>query len=80
MRACDTFPDIIPYYKEMLTRGVKLDVDTMYVVLSRAARFDGVSVSQIFELAQEMMSHGARLDLATIEVLHTVFSHAGRAE
>eukprot|EP00760_Papus_ankaliazontas_P034141 PhM_4_TR7006/c0_g1_i1/m.35082 len=76
MRACVTFPEIIPYYKEMLQRGVKIDVDTMYVVLSRAVRFEGLTAQDVFALCDEMVAHGARLDLATAEVLHTLWDTA----
>ena len=72
LRACGTFPEMVPYYKEMIIRGVKLDVDTMYVLLSRAARCPTVSIKQIFLLWDEMRDHGARPDLATTEVLQTV--------
>jgi len=73
MRACSTFPEMIPYYKEMFVRGVRMDVDTMYVVLSRAARFEGVTAQQVFELYDEMQQQGARPDIAVAEVLHTVW-------
>eukprot|EP00759_Apiculatamorpha_spiralis_P051834 PhF_6_TR5515/c0_g1_i1/m.7823 len=73
MRACRTFPDVVPLYKEMLTRGVKIDVDTMYIILSRAARFEGVSVQQLFMLYDEMVQAGARPDIGTTEILHTIW-------
>ena len=78
LRACSTFPEMIPFYKEMMIRGVKMDVDTMYIVLSRASRCPAVSTKQIFALWDEMLQHGARPDLATTEVLQTVLSVSGK--
>ena len=73
LRSCSNFPDMITFYKEMFARGVKVDVDTMYVMLSRAARHEAVSTQELFALWDEMKSAGARPDQATTEVLHTVW-------
>ena len=74
LRACSSFPEMLSFYKEMMVRGVKMDVDTMYVILSRAARFPGITPEQIFSLWDEMLMHGARPDFATTEVLQTVIT------
>ncbi|KAK7196541.1 hypothetical protein NESM_000592100 [Novymonas esmeraldas] len=76
LRACATFPEMLTYYKEMKERGVKVDVDTLNVLLSRAARYEHIDVDDVFLLADELTALGARLDIAAVETLHTVLEHA----
>ena len=73
MRACATFPEMIPYYQEMKHRGVKVDVDTMFVLLSRGARYHRMTIEDLFELHDELLSLGARPDIAIVEIMHTAF-------
>ena len=78
LRACNNFPEMIPVYAEMKGRGVKLDSDTMSVMLSRGARFTAITPQDLFLLFEEMLSLGARPDMAVIEVLHTILDHSPR--
>lgn len=76
LRASSNFPEMIPIYTEMKIRGVKMDTDTMTVMLSRGARFTPITANDLFLLFDEMLSLGAKPDIAVIEVLHTVLDHA----
>jgi hypothetical protein len=76
MRACATFPEMIPYYQEMKRRGVLLDIDTMFVMLSRAARYDKIHAPDVFKLYDEMTLLGAKTDIAVAEVLQTLWEHS----
>ncbi|KAG5509073.1 hypothetical protein JKF63_06081 [Porcisia hertigi] len=76
LRACTTFPEMLVYYKEMKQRGVKVDVDTMNALLSRAARYEHIQVDDVFLLFDELTALGARPDIASVETLHTVLEHA----
>lgn len=73
LRACSTFPEMIKYYQEMKQRGVKVDLDTLNTLLSRAARYEKIQVDDVFKLYDEMIELGAKPDLATAETLHTVW-------
>ena len=63
---------MIPLYREMIERGVKMDLDTMYVILSRGARYDKMSPQDLFILFDEMKELGAKADITVLELLHTV--------
>ncbi|XQJ25905.1 hypothetical protein NXY56_001850 [Leishmania guyanensis] len=76
LRACATFPEMLIYYKEMKQRGVKVDMDTLNAVLSRAARYEHIQVDDVFLLFDELTALGARPDIASVETLHTVLEHA----
>ncbi|CAG9571391.1 conserved hypothetical protein [Leishmania major strain Friedlin] len=76
LRACATFPEMLVYYKEMKQRGVKVDVDTLNALLSRAARYEHIQVDDVFLLFDELTALGARPDIASVETLHTVLEHA----
>lgn len=76
LRACATFPEMLVYYKEMKQRGVKVDVDTLNALLSRAARYEHIQVDDVFLLFDELIALGARPDIASVETLHTVLEHA----
>ncbi|KAG8348301.1 hypothetical protein ERJ75_000347900 [Trypanosoma vivax] len=76
LRACQSLPSMLLLYKEMKQRGVKVDVDTMNVLLTRAARYEHIRVDDIFLLFDELTSLGARADLAAAETLHIVFNHS----
>lgn len=76
LRACATFPEMLIYYKEMKQRGVKVDVDTLNVLLSRAARYEHIQIDDVFLLFDELTALGARPDIASVETLHTVLEHA----
>ncbi|KAG5482824.1 hypothetical protein LSCM1_06855 [Leishmania martiniquensis] len=76
LRACSTFPEMLAYYKEMKQRGVKVDVDTLNALLSRAARYEHILVDDVFLLFDELTALGARPDIASVETLHTVLEHA----
>lgn len=76
LRACATFPEMLVYYKEIKLRGVKVDVDTLNVLLSRAARYEHIQVDDVFLLFDELTALGARPDIAAVETLHTVLEHA----
>ncbi|KPA73330.1 putative mitochondrial hypothetical protein [Leptomonas pyrrhocoris] len=76
LRACTTFPEMLVYYKEMKQRGVKVDVDTLNVLLSRAARYEHIHIDDVFLLFDELTALGARPDVASVETLHTVLEHA----
>lgn len=76
LRACATFPEMLVYYKEMKQRGVKVDVDTLNVMLTRAARYEQIQTDDVFLLFDEMTSLGARPDIASAETLHTVLEHS----
>jgi hypothetical protein len=76
LRACTTFPEMLAYYKEMKQRGVKVDVDTLNVLLSRAARYEHIHIDDVFLLFDELTALGARPDIASVETLHTVLEHA----
>ncbi|KAG5504563.1 hypothetical protein JIQ42_06399 [Leishmania sp. Namibia] len=76
LRACATFPEMLIYYKEMKQRGVKVDVDTLNALLSRAARYERIHVDDVFLLFDELTALGARPDIASAETLHTVLEHA----
>ncbi|KPI84863.1 hypothetical protein ABL78_6091 [Leptomonas seymouri] len=76
LRACATFPEMLVYYKEMKQRGVKVDVDTLNVLLSRAARYEHIQIDDVFLLFDELTALGARPDIASVETLHTVLEHA----
>ncbi|EPY36285.1 hypothetical protein STCU_00662 [Strigomonas culicis] len=78
LRACTTFPEMIVYYTEMKQRGVKVDVDTLNVLLTRAARYEHIQTDDIFLLFDEMTSLGARPDIAAVETLHTVLEHSAQ--
>lgn len=80
LRACGTFPEMVPYYQEMKLRGVKMDVDTMFVMLSRASRYEKISVPDVFKLYDEMVELGAKTDLSIVEVLHTLWEHSAACE
>jgi hypothetical protein len=73
LRACSTFPEMIKYYQEMKQRGVKVDLDTLNTLLTRAARYEKIQVEDVFRLYDEMIALGAKPDLATAETLHTVW-------
>ncbi|ESL09047.1 hypothetical protein TRSC58_03240 [Trypanosoma rangeli SC58] len=76
LRACQSFPEMLVYYKEMKQRGVKVDVDTMNVLLTRAARYERIQVDDVFLLFDELTALGARPDIAAVETLHTVLDHS----
>ncbi|TPP47759.1 hypothetical protein CGC21_1705 [Leishmania donovani] len=76
LRACAAFPEMLVYYKEMKQRGVKVDVDTLNALLSRAARYEHIQVDDVFLLFDELTALGARPDIASVETLHTVLEHA----
>jgi len=76
LRSCGTFPEMIPFYQEMKQRGVKVDLDTMNTLLTRAARYEKIQIPDVFELFDEMVELGAKPDLATAETLHTVWDHS----
>lgn len=76
MRACSTFPEMVELYKEMKQREVKVDVDTMNILLTRGARYEALQVDDLFLLFDEMVGLGARPDVAAIETLHTVLDHS----
>ncbi|AAZ11294.1 uncharacterized protein TEOVI_000343200 [Trypanosoma equiperdum] len=76
LRACHSLPSMLLLYKEMKQRGVKVDVDTMNVLLTRAARHEHIQVDDVFLLFDELVALGARPDLAAAETLHTVLSHS----
>lgn len=78
LRACTTFPEMLLYYKEMKQRGVKVDVDTLNVLLSRAARYEHIQIDDVFLLFDELTALGARPDIASVETLHTVLEHAAQ--
>lgn len=78
LRACGAFPEMLLYYKEMKQRGVKVDVDTLNVLLSRAARYEHIHVDDVFLLFDELTALGARPDIASVETLHTVLEHAAQ--
>ena len=73
LRACNTFPEMLPFYKEMHTRGVKIDVDTMFIMLSRASRYESITSQELFQLWDELRLAGARPDQATTEIVHTIW-------
>ncbi|CUG94036.1 Hypothetical protein, putative [Bodo saltans] len=73
LRSCSTFPEMIGYYQEMKQRGVKVDLDTLNTLLTRAARYEKIQVDDIFHLFDEMVELGAKPDMATAETLHTVW-------
>ncbi|EKG06455.1 hypothetical protein TCSYLVIO_002436 [Trypanosoma cruzi] len=76
LRACQSFPEMLVCYKEMKQRGVKVDVDTMNVLLTRAARYERIQVDDVFLLFDELTALGARPDIAAVETLHTVLDHS----
>ncbi|CAD2221931.1 hypothetical protein, conserved [Angomonas deanei] len=76
LRACSSFPEMVTYYNEMKQRGVKVDVDTLNVILTRAARYEHIETDDIFLLFDEMTALGARPDIAVVETLHTVLEHS----
>lgn len=76
MRACSTFPEMVELYKEMKQRDVKVDVDTMNILLTRGARYEALQVDDLFLLFDEMVGLGARPDVAAVETLHTVLDHS----
>lgn len=73
LRACSSFPEMVKYYQEMKQRGVKVDLDTMNIILTRAARYEKIEVEDIFQLFDELVELGAKPDIATAETLHTVW-------
>ena len=75
LRACNSFPEMIGYYQEMKQRGVSIDLDTMNVLLTRAARYESIVADDVFKLFEEMVDLGAKPDLSVVETLHTVFDH-----
>jgi hypothetical protein len=79
MRACGTFPETIEYYLEMKVRGIEVDLDTAFTLISRAARFEKMEPQDVFKLWDETTSLGARSDVAVLEVLHTVWDHSAGA-
>lgn len=77
LRACGTnFPKMIVLYKEMKERGVKVDVDTLHILLTRGARYEKMRPDDLFLLVEELVQLGARPDMAAIETLHTVWDHS----
>jgi hypothetical protein len=76
LRACSTFPEMIGYYQEMKQRGVKVDLDTLNTLLTRAARYEKIQVDDVFRLYDEMVELGAKPDMATAETLHTVWEYS----
>eukprot|EP00758_Cryptobia_borreli_P013742 Tbor_TRINITY_DN5862_c0_g1::TRINITY_DN5862_c0_g1_i1::g.7010::m.7010 len=76
LRACSNFPEMVPLYQEMKMRGVKVDTDTLNVLLSRGARFSQLKTEDFFLLFDELLSLGARPDLAVVEIMHTVLEQA----
>lgn len=76
LRACGSFPEMLIYYNEMKQRGVSVDVDTLNVLLTRAARYEGIETDDVFLLFDELTSLGARPDIASVETLHTVLEHS----
>ncbi|CCD12744.1 unnamed protein product [Trypanosoma congolense IL3000] len=76
LRACHSLPAMLLLYREMKQRGVKVDVDTMNVLLTRAARYEHMQVDDVFLLFDELIALGARPDLAAAETLHTVLNHS----
>lgn len=50
----------------MKLRKVKVDVDTMNIMLNRAARYERMEVDDMFMLFDEMLSLGVRPDLASV--------------
>ena len=76
MRAIATFSDIVPLYLEMKERGVQMDTDTMFIMISRAARHSEVTAHELFLLYGEMKELGARPDLVIVELMHTSLDHA----
>lgn len=76
LRACIDFPEMVTYYQEMKERGVKIDVDTAYVMISRATRYEHMRPEDVFQLFDELVGLGARADIAVIETLHTAWDNA----
>lgn len=76
LRECATFGRMVPLYQEMKRRGVKMDTDTMFIMLSRAARQDSMDPADVCSLFEEMKVLGAKPDLAVAEVLHTLLDHS----
>lgn len=76
LRACHTFPEMLIYYREAKLRGVRLDVDTLNILLTRAARYEHIHVDDIFMLFDELTDLGARPDVSSVETLHTVLEHS----
>lgn len=77
LRACSTFSEMLVLYNEMKLRHVLVDVDTMHILLSRGARQEGVAADDLFLLFEELVSLGARPDVAVVEMLHTILDHSG---
>lgn len=77
LRACGSdFSKMVALYKEMKVRGVKVDVDTLHILLTRGARDEKVAPDDLFLLLEELLQLGARPDMAAIETLHTVWDHS----
>lgn len=77
LRACGTdFQKMVALYKEMKERGVKVDVDTLHILLTRGARYEKMRPDDLFLLVEELVQLGARPDMAAIETLHTVWDHS----
>lgn len=72
MRACQTFPEMLVLYREMKQREVKVDVDTMNLLLTRGVRHGSIAVDDLFLLFEELVQLGARPDMAAVETLQTI--------
>jgi hypothetical protein len=75
LRACTSFPEMVQHYQEMKRRGVAVDLDTMNILLTRAARYEKIVADDVFSLFEELLAYGARPDLSVVETLHTVYDH-----